>query len=152
MIDYEILLMLDPDLGEERQEEIVKRTRGLAGRHVRERARARRGGKRRQSSIGSMKRLLTGIGGALGLAALVRLVRGRRSAPADTGAVPEPAEELRRKLAEAREAAEDRDEFDASEGQPVDEVDEPRSIEERRRAIHERAQEALDEMRRLDDA
>jgi len=29
VIDYEILLMLDPDLGEERQEEIVKRTRGL---------------------------------------------------------------------------------------------------------------------------
>jgi small subunit ribosomal protein S6 len=27
--DYEILLMLDPDLPEERQEEIVKRTRGL---------------------------------------------------------------------------------------------------------------------------
>ena len=29
MIDYEILLMLDPDLPEERQEEIVKRTRDL---------------------------------------------------------------------------------------------------------------------------
>lgn len=29
MIDYEILLLLDPDLPEERQEEIVKRTRGL---------------------------------------------------------------------------------------------------------------------------
>ncbi len=29
MIDYEILLMLDPDLPEERQEEIVKRVRGL---------------------------------------------------------------------------------------------------------------------------
>jgi small subunit ribosomal protein S6 len=29
VIDYEILLMLDPDLPEERQEEIVKRTRGL---------------------------------------------------------------------------------------------------------------------------
>ena len=29
MIDYEILLMLDPDLAEERQEEIVKRTRDL---------------------------------------------------------------------------------------------------------------------------
>ena len=29
MIDYEILLMLDPDLSEERQEEIVKRTRDL---------------------------------------------------------------------------------------------------------------------------
>ena len=29
MIDYESLLMLDPDLPEERQEEIVKRTRDL---------------------------------------------------------------------------------------------------------------------------
>ena len=29
MIDYEILLMLDPDLAQERQEEIVKRTRDL---------------------------------------------------------------------------------------------------------------------------
>ena len=29
MIDYEILLRLDPDLPEERQEEIVKRTRDL---------------------------------------------------------------------------------------------------------------------------
>ena len=29
MIDYEILLMLDPDLPEERQEAIVKRTRDL---------------------------------------------------------------------------------------------------------------------------
>jgi small subunit ribosomal protein S6 len=29
VIDYEILLMLDPDLPEERQEEIVKRTRDL---------------------------------------------------------------------------------------------------------------------------
>jgi len=29
VIDYEILLMLDPDLAEERQEEIVKRTRDL---------------------------------------------------------------------------------------------------------------------------
>ncbi|MEJ7792546.1 MAG: 30S ribosomal protein S6 [Gaiellaceae bacterium] len=29
MIDYEILLMLDPDLAQERQEEIVKRSRDL---------------------------------------------------------------------------------------------------------------------------
>jgi small subunit ribosomal protein S6 len=29
VIDYEILLMLDPDLAQERQEEIVKRTRDL---------------------------------------------------------------------------------------------------------------------------
>ena len=33
MNDYEILLMLDPDLPEERQEEIVKRTRGLVEKH-----------------------------------------------------------------------------------------------------------------------
>ncbi len=32
MIDYEILLMLDPELAEERQEEIVKRTRTLVER------------------------------------------------------------------------------------------------------------------------
>jgi small subunit ribosomal protein S6 len=32
VIDYEILLMLDPDLPEERQEEIVKRIRDLAER------------------------------------------------------------------------------------------------------------------------
>ena len=32
MNDYEILLMLDPDLPEERQEEIVKRTRDLVER------------------------------------------------------------------------------------------------------------------------
>jgi len=38
----------------------------------------------------------------------------------------------------------------AAEGQPVDEVEEPRSIEERRRVIHEQAQQALGEMKRLD--
>ncbi len=32
MIDYEILLMLDPDLADERQEEVVKRTRTLVER------------------------------------------------------------------------------------------------------------------------
>jgi small subunit ribosomal protein S6 len=32
VIDYEILLMLDPDLAEERQEDIVKRTRTLVER------------------------------------------------------------------------------------------------------------------------
>ena len=50
----------------------------------------------------------------------------------------------------------DRDEFDAAEGQPVDEADRRRrpsrpsaaatSLEERRRAIHEKAQHALGEM------
>ena len=98
----------------------------------------------------SVRRLLTGIGGALGAAALLRLLRRRPATPA---ARVDPADELRRRLAEARSEPDDRDEFDAAEGQPVDEAGDaaaPRSIEERRRAIHEQAQEALDEMRRLD--
>jgi hypothetical protein len=90
-----------------------------------------------------MGRLLAGIGGALGLAALWRFLR-RAPDPQTTGA--DPAEELRVRLEQAREAADDRDEFDASEGQPVDEVERPRSIEERRQAIHDKAQQALGEM------
>jgi hypothetical protein len=90
-----------------------------------------------------MGRLLAGIGGALGLAALWRFLR-RAPEPKTTGV--DPAEELRVRLEQAREAADDRDEFDASEGQPVDEVERPPSIEERRQAIHDKAQQALGEM------
>jgi hypothetical protein len=109
-----------------------------------------------------MGRLLTGLGGALGLAWLWRVLtrqRAQHEAPQ-----PDPAAELREKLAQAKEAADDRDEFDASEGQPVDEIDrtppaaepaaapEPEasvSLDERRRAIHEKAQQALGEMGQL---
>ena len=90
-----------------------------------------------------MGRLLAGLGGAFGLAALWRFLR-RAPEPQTTGA--DPAAELRVRLEQAREAADDRDEFDASEGQPVDEVEAPRSIEERRQAIHDKAQQALGEM------
>jgi hypothetical protein len=90
-----------------------------------------------------MGRLLAGIGGALGLAALWRFLR-RAPEPQTTGV--DPAEELRVRLEQAREAADDRDEFDASEGQPVDEVERSPSIEERRQAIHVKAQQALGEM------
>ncbi len=98
-----------------------------------------------------MKRLLTGIAGGLGLAALVRLLRRHESREAPGS---DPAAELRRKLDEARGAPDDRTEFDAAEGTPVDEAEPapaPRSIEERRRAIHEKAQEALGEMQRPND-
>jgi len=97
-----------------------------------------------------MRRLLTGIAGGLGLAALLRALR-RREATAPPGDA-DPAVELRAKLAQAREAPDDRDAFDAAEGIPVDEVEaprsaDPRSIDERRRAIHEKAEEALGLMR-----
>jgi hypothetical protein len=90
-----------------------------------------------------MGRLLAGLGGALGLAALWRFLR---QAPDTEKSEIDPAEELRVRLEQAREATDDRDEFDAAEGQPVDEVERPRSIEERRREIHDKAQQALGEM------
>jgi hypothetical protein len=108
-----------------------------------------------------MGRLLTGLGGALGLAWLVRFLRREHAAPQPPP--PDPAEELRAKLEQAREAADDRDEFDSAEGQPVDEVERPPvtseppvaeeertlSLDERRRAVHEKAQQALGEMSHL---
>jgi hypothetical protein len=95
-----------------------------------------------------MRRAFTWIAGGLGLAALLRL---RRRPAALEAPAADPAEELRRKLAEAREAGDDRDEFDAAEGTPVDEAEAPRlSLEERRAAIHAKAQEALGEMHQPD--
>ena len=105
-----------------------------------------------------MGRLLTGLGGALGLAWLWRFLTRERLQHA--GAETRPRRELREKLAQATEAADDRDEFDASEGQPVDEIERtpPAAEPERRRsrrhglarrappAIHEKAQQALGEM------
>ncbi len=110
-----------------------------------------------------MGRLLTGLGGALGLAWLWRFLTREHAQQQQQPPRHDPAEELRAKLAQAREAADDRDEFDAAEGQPVDEVERPRpaaaeaeadeeeaplSLDERRRAIHEKAQQALGEMNR----
>jgi len=111
-----------------------------------------------------MGRLLTGLGGALGLAWLWRFLTREppKQQPPRHAPGLDPVEELRAKLAQAREAADDRDEFDAAEGQPVDEVERPTpptaeaepeeeaplSLDERRRAIHEKAQQALGEMNR----
>jgi hypothetical protein len=104
-----------------------------------------------------MGRLLAGLGSAFGLAWLWRKLQ-RDDAPP-----PDPASELRAKLEEARGAADDRDEYDAAEGRPVDEVEQPPpaaaapeppveqtlSLDERRRAVHEKAQQALGEMDQL---
>ncbi len=120
-----------------------------------------------------MGRLLTGLGGAFGLAWLWRFLRREQQPPQEPQ--HDPAVELRAKLEQAREAPDDRDEFDAAEGQPLDEVERPPaavepapepesepepeaapepaepvlSLDERRRAVHEKAQQALGEMDRL---
>jgi hypothetical protein len=96
-----------------------------------------------------MKRLLAWIGGALGVLAFLRLRRRRVELP-PTPAQSDPADELKRRLEEAREAPDDRDEFDAAEGQPVDEIEPTRSIAERRQAVHDKAKEALGEMKSPD--
>ncbi len=121
-----------------------------------------------------MGRALAWLGGAFGLAALWRFLRQEQAQQQQARPQTDPAAELRAKLEQAREAPDDRDEFDAAEGQPVDEVERvrgpalaapepaeaeteaeeeqaveaepPRSLEERRRAIHEKAQQALGEM------
>jgi hypothetical protein len=93
-----------------------------------------------------MKRMFAWVGGALGFIALLRLRRRRAELPpAPVG--PDPADELKRRLEEARDAVDDRDDYDAAEGQAVDEIEPTRSIAERRQAVHEKAQEALGEMK-----
>jgi hypothetical protein len=82
-----------------------------------------------------VRRLLPLVLGIGALAALRRRSRGGAAPVAD------PADELRRKLAHAREAAGDRAEFEAGEV-PVDEAD--ASVEERRREVHEAARDVID--------
>jgi hypothetical protein len=98
-----------------------------------------------------MKRMLAWIGGgALGIVALLRFRRRQQELPpAPVG--PDPADELKRRLEEARDVADDRDDFDAAEGQTVDEIEPTRSIAERRQVVHEKAHEALGDMRSPDD-
>ena len=79
-----------------------------------------------------MKRLLAAAAALLGIAYF------KRKRPVQ----PDPAEELRAKLAQAREA-DDRDEFEAGET-PVDEVPD---VDARRRAVHEDARRTIDELR-----
>ncbi len=90
------------------------------------------------------------MAGGFGAAALLRLLRRRRALDGAHGAATadDPAGELRRRLDEAREAIDDRDEFDAAEGVPLDQVEPAASVEERRRAVHEQGEAALENMRR----
>lgn len=79
-----------------------------------------------QSSISRMKRLLALLAGLLGLRALLRRRRPLAEGP--------PVEELRAKLAETKAEAD-------GEPEPVDDVD------ARRADVHERARQAIDELK-----
>jgi hypothetical protein len=95
------------------------------------------------------------LAGAAGTAvALYRKLR--RQAPVEDPRV----EELRQRLEESRTVAEEQHEEAASPEVPVDAVTEPEpepklesgAVEERRRALHERARAAAEEMRGRDPA
>ena len=87
-----------------------------------------------------MKRLYAWLAGLAGGAAVYRAFR--RQPPL---AEPDPAGELKARLAEARAAGDDRDEFEAGET-PVDEAPDP-DVDARRRSVHEKARTAIDEMK-----
>ena len=91
-----------------------------------------------------MRRLYTWFAGVVGGAAVYRAFRRRPVTLAEPDA---RADELRAKLAEARDAGDDRASFEAGET-PVDQVDvtEAGDLEARRRSVHEQARAAIDEM------
>jgi Mg-chelatase subunit ChlI len=93
-----------------------------------------------------MRRLVKWTAGIVGIAALARLVRRHRSAgraPDDSGFAPDPAADLREKLAETRDVGPE-----AASESVAGESDEPASgsLDERRARVHEKAQQAIDTM------
>ena len=90
-----------------------------------------------------MRRFFAGLGFAMGFAWLFRR-RRPRTAPA---AAPDPAEELKQKLAEARDPAAET----PFATEPPPPPPEP-ALDERRREVHERARESIDRMRGTDEA
>ena len=100
-----------------------------------------------------MRRLIGWMAGLAGIAALAKVLHKRPQPALPSGSQPsdgdDPAEELRRKLAEARATAATTpvaspvtEPADADETAPTGP-----SLEERRADVHARAQEAIDAMR-----
>ena len=91
-----------------------------------------------------MRRVVKWLVGAAGLAALARH-RSRRRVATDVpfGDDHDPAEELRRRLAERHEE-EEPEHVDAPAAEPVD-------LDERRAEVHARAHEAIESMRDVYD-
>ena len=82
-----------------------------------------------------MGRFLAGVGLATVFAWFFR----RRRKPQPAPPQPDPADELKQKLAESR--------AEEAPQPPEPEAAQPAGIDERRRAVHERAQAAIDQMR-----
>jgi len=97
-------------------------------------------------TIGRVRKLLKWIVVTIGITALVRWFK-RRGAETEVAAPTEPsgddpADELRRKLAESREADE-----------PATSPEPPEAtVEERRADVHEQGRTALDEMKPSDES
>lgn len=94
-----------------------------------------------------MKRPLAWLAGALGLAGAYRALKQHPEPAVEAPADPR-AEELRRRIEEAKPLVEEHEQerFESAE-QTVDEAD----PEARRRALHERARAAAEEMRGSDE-
>jgi len=101
----------------------------------------------------AMRRLVTWLVVSLGIAAVLRKLRRRSrqaedvaetgaAAPPETGAEDDPADELRRKLAESR--------VDAESSEPS--ASEAATVEERRTNVHDEGRSTLDEMRGADES
>jgi hypothetical protein len=97
------------------------------------------GEKSGKCTIDHVKALLAFVAGGLGLRAL--LLRRRRHAALDSG--PSPADELREKIAESRAAPEPQAEVETTADEPEVPGSDPQS---RRRDVHDRAREAIDEL------
>src|ERR671931_116188 len=100
-----------------------------------------------------MRRPLALLSGAVAGFGLYRLVAARRRAPVvEEPPAPEPredprAEELRRRLAEARTMVEEREEFEAAET-PVDRAEPAPEVDERRRRVHDEGRRTAQRMRK----
>jgi hypothetical protein len=98
----------------------------------------------RHSSIDTVNRRFTWLGGAVGALAVWRLLR-RKPRPASVTAHDDPADALRARLEESRALVGERDMFEEGET-PVDEAD----PEARRRSVHEQARARIDDLRGKD--
>ena len=99
-----------------------------------------RGEKRRQCSIGAVKRLLPLVLGAVGLTALLKRRREHEVEPWEPAPTATPADDLKAKLAESRGGEE------AESAEPEPPVVEDPDADARRADVHARARQAMDEL------